>query len=86
MPTLLRLDSSSRADGSHSRTLGDQAELAWTTSNPDREILRRDLADSSIPVIAHQTIQGSTGDEAAVATAEAGSATQAAILSAAAAA
>lgn len=43
MTTILHLDSSSRFDGSHSRSLTE--EIAWRVGGDGGRILRRDLAD-----------------------------------------
>jgi FMN-dependent NADH-azoreductase len=57
MPSLLRIDSSSRADGSHSRRLGDLAEARWRAANPGGTVLRRDLAADPLPHV-HTTAIG----------------------------
>lgn len=56
MPVLLRVDSSCRVDGSHSRVLGDYAENLWRASNPDGRVVRRDLADGGIDILSGQTV------------------------------
>lgn len=58
MPHLLRIDSSSRHAGSHSRALADAAEAAWRASNPAGTVTNRDVTDGTIPVIAQDTITG----------------------------
>ncbi len=58
MPHLLRIDSSSRHAGSHSRALADAAEAAWRTAHPGGTITTRDVTDGTIPVIAQDTIAG----------------------------
>jgi FMN-dependent NADH-azoreductase len=58
MPTLLRIDSSSRRDGSHSRALADAFETAWSARFPDATIMRRDLAANPIAHIHETTIAG----------------------------
>ena len=58
MPTLLRIDSSSRRDGSHSRALGNAFEAAWSSRFPDATIIRRDLAANPIAHIHEATIAG----------------------------
>jgi FMN-dependent NADH-azoreductase len=58
MTTLLRIDSSSRHQGSHSRDLGGAFEREWLGRYPDTQILRRDLASQPIPHIADMTIAG----------------------------
>jgi len=56
MPVLLRVDSSCRVDGSHSRVLGDYAEGLWRASNPDGRVITRDLADGKIDILSGQTV------------------------------
>ena len=58
MPTLLRIDSSSRRDGSHSRALGDAFETAWSRRFPGAKVMRRDLAANPIDHIHEATIAG----------------------------
>ncbi len=58
MPTLLRIDSSSRRDGSHSRALADAFEMAWSRRFPGARIHRRDLATNPIGHIHEATIAG----------------------------
>jgi FMN-dependent NADH-azoreductase len=57
-PRLLRLDASSRAEGSHSRRLADGIEAHWRRSRPDGTVVRRDLGAAPPPAIAAATIQG----------------------------
>ena len=56
MSVLLRVDSSCRVLGSHSRLLGDHAESRWLESNPDGRVIRRDLADGKIDILSGQTV------------------------------
>jgi len=58
MTKLLRIDSSARLEGSHTRSLGDYAQTLWQTTNPAGEIIQRNVADGSIGVISAQTITG----------------------------
>lgn len=58
MPSLLRIDSSSRRDGSHSRALADAFEAAWVTRFPSAKVMRRDLAANPLPHIHEATIAG----------------------------
>jgi len=58
MPSLLRIDSSSRRDGSHSRSLADAFETAWSARFPGATIVRRDLAAKPIAHIHETTIAG----------------------------
>ena len=57
-PLLLRLDSSARTDGSHSRQLADQIEAHWRARHPDGRVQRRDLVTEAPPHIDAQTIAG----------------------------
>lgn len=58
MPILLRIDSSARHDGSHSRALGDIAEAHWRAAHPGGRVLHRDLGDGAIPAVTAETITG----------------------------
>ncbi|MEM8824026.1 MAG: NAD(P)H-dependent oxidoreductase [Pseudomonadota bacterium] len=58
MPHLLRIDSSSRQTGSHSRALADSAEAAWRQTHPGGTVTNRDVTDGTIPVISEATIAG----------------------------
>lgn len=58
MPVLLRIDSSARLSGSHSRELGDRFEVAWRACGAGHSVLRRDLAAVPVPQIEQQTIAG----------------------------
>lgn len=58
MPRLLRIDTSARTQGSHSRALGDLVEAHWLSRFPAAEIIRRDLAADPVPQITETTIQG----------------------------
>jgi FMN-dependent NADH-azoreductase len=58
MPTLLRIDASSRRDGSHSRALADAFETAWSNRFPGETVMRRDLATNPIGHIHEATIAG----------------------------
>ena len=57
-PILLRIDSSSRTEGSHSRRLADQVQARWQASFPHGRVLRRDLATQPVGHIEAATIQG----------------------------
>lgn len=56
MKTLLRIDSSIRTEGSHSRALADFFEAEWKQKNPDGQVVKRDLATTNIPHISQETI------------------------------
>ena len=58
MSTLLRIDSSSRVQGSHSRELADFVQTQWLTSQADGKVIVRDLVASPIPHILDTTIAG----------------------------
>jgi FMN-dependent NADH-azoreductase len=58
MTTILRVDASSRSQGSHSRMLGDKIEHALLACNPNARVLRRELASAPIEHIRTTTIQG----------------------------
>lgn len=57
MKTLLRIDSSSRTQGSHSRELADYLETKWRALYPSGKVIYRDLVTSVIPHIHNTTIQ-----------------------------
>lgn len=58
MPSLLRIDSSPRGVGSHSKFIANtiQKRLVYTT--PDIQILYRDVSSQEIPSISQDTING----------------------------
>lgn len=58
MGNVLRIDSSSRTQGSQSRLLGDHFEKLWLTRHNHDVITRRDLVFQPIPPIANETIVG----------------------------
>ncbi len=58
MTSLLRIDASSRLQGSHSRDLADAFEAAWRSRYPGQPIVRRDLAANPIGHIRQDTIAG----------------------------
>ncbi|MEO9804256.1 MAG: NAD(P)H-dependent oxidoreductase [Reichenbachiella sp.] len=58
MQTLLRIDSSSRVEGSHSRELGDYFEKRWKAAHPKGQVIHRDLVSSVLPHIHNDTIEG----------------------------
>jgi FMN-dependent NADH-azoreductase len=53
---LLRIDASSRVEGSHSRRLADAVQAEWKKRHPGGQVVRRDL--SRLPHIQAQTIAG----------------------------
>lgn len=58
MTQILRIDSSSRLQGSHSRKLADYFQSTWLNKNIDDEIVIRDLIKTPIPHISNATITG----------------------------
>jgi FMN-dependent NADH-azoreductase len=58
MPSLLRIDASSRLSGSHSRALADAFEAAWSARFPGGMVVKRDLATKPIAHIQEATIAG----------------------------
>ncbi len=58
MHNILRIDSSSRLNGSHSRELGDYLETRWKSVQPDIQFTRRDLAKEPVEQIRQDTITG----------------------------
>ena len=58
MPTLLRIDSSSRLEDSVTRALADEVCDRWRRSHPDGEVVVRDVVVQPIPHIADATIKG----------------------------
>lgn len=58
MARLLRIDCSSRLQGSQSRELADVIQAKWLAGHPGDEIVRRDLAKHPVPHIADLTIAG----------------------------
>jgi FMN-dependent NADH-azoreductase len=55
---MLRIDSSARLEGSHSRLLGDHFETAWLMRFPTARITRRDVALNGVSHISSKTITG----------------------------
>nr|WP_299383962.1 NAD(P)H-dependent oxidoreductase [Allomuricauda sp.] len=58
MKTLLRIDSSPRRIGSHSREMADYFEATWKTENPKGKVIHRDLEAVQMPHIGNRTIEG----------------------------
>lgn len=58
MTQILRIDSSSRVQGSHSRALADFFQTEWLAVSPGDAIVLRDVALSPCPHISEQTITG----------------------------
>ena len=51
MKTLLRIDSSPRAERSHSRQLTAQYTQAWQEAHPDGKVIHRDLGLAPVPLV-----------------------------------
>jgi multimeric flavodoxin WrbA len=58
MTKILRINSSSRLQGSHSRDLADIWEKNWLKHHPSDEIIIRELVETPIPHISDMTIAG----------------------------
>ncbi|MDN5215385.1 NAD(P)H-dependent oxidoreductase [Fulvivirgaceae bacterium BMA12] len=58
MKTLLRIDTSSRVAGSHSRMLADYFEGLWMRDHPEGKVINRDLVKQQVPHIPNRTIEG----------------------------
>jgi FMN-dependent NADH-azoreductase len=58
MTQLLRINSSSRLEGSHSAAVADVFEAEYRQRNPGCRVITRNVADGSIPFIAQDTIEG----------------------------
>lgn len=58
MTRILRIDSSSRIQGSHSRELVDYFQTAWINKYPDCEVIVRDVVKNPAPHISDLTITG----------------------------
>jgi FMN-dependent NADH-azoreductase len=58
MSQILRIDSSSRVQGSHSREIADYFETAWLKKYPSDQITVRDLVKTALPHIADIAIAG----------------------------
>ncbi|GAB3485928.1 FMN-dependent NADH-azoreductase [Marinomonas epiphytica] len=58
MTQLLRIDSSARYEGSHSRQLGDYFQEKWLSLDANRSVVTRDLTTAPIEQISQDTIEG----------------------------
>lgn len=58
MPTLLRIDSSAREAGSHTKRIADAAETAWLDTHHGGAILRRHIGTHSVPSLTQDTVAG----------------------------
>ncbi len=57
MTTLLRIDASTRINGSHSRKLADYYQTQWLKTHPQGKIIIRDLARNPVPHLTHEMIE-----------------------------
>lgn len=58
MTRILRIDSSSRIEGSHSRELADYFQATWLKKNPHDQVIIRDVIQNPCPHISDTTIAG----------------------------
>ncbi len=58
MSKILRIDTSPRQQGSHSRELADILQQLWLKKYPNEVIVRRDLALTPIPHVTDATVKG----------------------------
>ena len=58
MSRLLRIDTSVREQGSHSREIADYFQNQWLKYHPDDEVVLRDLVRDPLPHIQEATING----------------------------
>lgn len=58
MTTLLRIDASSRTEGSHSRELADFFVQEWLSNNSNGQVVHRDLVKRQVTPISETTISG----------------------------
>ena len=55
---LLRIDTSTRIQDSHSRKVAQEFQEQWQAKNPTGTVIKRDLAQNPIPHLSDLTIQG----------------------------
>ena len=58
MTRILRIDSSSRIENSHSRKLVDYFQTVWQKKHPDTQIVVRDLVETQLPHLSDTAIAG----------------------------
>jgi FMN-dependent NADH-azoreductase len=58
MAQILRIDTSPRQQGSHSRELMDALEQIWLEHHPNDTIIKRDLATTPVPHMVDATVKG----------------------------
>ena len=64
MKTLLCLDSSPRAERSHSRQLTAYYRQAWQAAHPDGTVVHRELGITPVPLVSEDWIAGAYSDPA----------------------
>jgi len=57
MKKLLKIDTSTRKNDSHSKDLANSYESKWKTSNPDGIVIHRDLSETDIPHVSQVLIE-----------------------------
>ncbi len=55
---LLRIDTSTRIQDSHSRKVAQEFQEQWQSKNPTGTVIKRDLAQNPVPHLSDLTIQG----------------------------
>jgi len=55
---LLRIDTSTRIQDSHSRKVAEEFQKQWQTTHPSGKVILRDLAKNPVPHLSDLTIQG----------------------------
>ena len=58
MPTLLRIDSSARVAGSHTKRIADAAEAAWCKAHQDGVVVPRHIGTHAIPALTQDAVSG----------------------------
>ena len=58
MPTLLRIDSSARVAGSHTKRIADAAEAAWRDAHQDCIVVPRHIGTQPVPALTQDTVAG----------------------------
>ena len=64
MPTLLHLDSSPRAERSHSRQLTAEFARRWLAAHPGSQVVHRELGLTPLPLVSEAWIAAAYGDPA----------------------
>ncbi|WP_298362315.1 NAD(P)H-dependent oxidoreductase [uncultured Litoreibacter sp.] len=58
MPTLLRIDSSARVAGSHTKRIADAAEAAWCNAHQDGVVVPRHIGTHPVPALTQDAVSG----------------------------